>query len=293
MRISDDARQCVVFLGDCNVDGDPSTFRPRATGFLISLHHQLAANLAYLVTVKHFASDGLPFWVRMNTKTGSVAQLIEEPDWAFHDDLTVDVAVVEFNVPSDAVLTPWDAGAIPTCILTGGSYFGPGDLTYTVGLFRAHRGRSRNIPLVHTGHIAAFSEDEKIDVADWDSPGKRKAIDAYIVQCSAMPGASGSPVFIRSGVKVAKASSTPSPRTSVVSDGIQFVGIPSLESPKAYGTTSLLGIWQGSWELPNEDAATQNVRYPAGYGIVVPGEKIMEILQMPKLKERREAARRG
>ena len=55
----------------------------------------------------------------------------------------------------------------------------------------------------------------------------------------------------------------------------------------------LLGLWQGAWEAsPDEVLAAQtreDVRVPVGIGVVVPQEKILEVLQMPKLKAQRNA----
>jgi hypothetical protein len=61
----------------------------------------------------------------------------------------------------------------------------------------------------------------------------------------------------------------------------------------AYGGMSLLGVWRSSWELRQEDyVAGARIRYPAGYGSVVPGEKLLEILNMPNMKEKRELAKK-
>lgn len=288
VRISNDVRRCVVFLGDCDVDGSPPSFEPYATAFLMSQHGVPGAT--YLVTAKHCVKDGDPFWIRMNAKDGARLIPIESPEWIFHTDDTVDLAVMEFAPPAGCLFVPvWDD---PVRVYPGhewSSGFGPGDLTYTIGLFRAHGGTKKNIPLVHTGHIAAFSEDEKIEVDDWDDPTgkKRKLIDAFIVQCSAMPGSSGSPVFVRKPVEVLDERHTHD-RRGKTTKGFSYV---AHTPPQAYGPVRLLGVWRGSWELPEKDfRARATIRYPAGYGTIVPGEKIEEILNMPHVKEKRDKA---
>ena len=281
VRITNDARKCVVFLGDCDPSGNLSEFAPRATGFFVGSPEVWPDVLPdYLITVKHFAMEGEPFWIRMNTQDGAIVHLIENPDWKFHDDPSVDLAVMKFSPPEGVVWIPWYQGMVSDRSVAHDQYFGPGDLTYTVGLFMSHRGRSKNVPLVHTGHIAAFSQDEKVEVQDWDfphDPGKRKLIDAYIVQCSAMPGASGSPVFIRDSIRVTGEYHSHDDRGKVIESRPGW--LPNL--PQGYGALHLLGVWQGSWELPPRGSVSPT-RLPAGYGIVIPGQKISEILKSLK-----------
>jgi hypothetical protein len=293
VRISNEARRCVVFLGICDPSGDPRSFEAFGTGFLVYEHGIPADFGTYLVTAKHVVSDGHPFWIRMNTTDGgSQLFLIEEPDWTFHEDETVDLAVMEFVPPSGTLYLPlYELPLRPhrDSMLTVPGTVGPGDITYTVGLFEHHAGQAKNIALVHTGHVAAYP-DEPVEVADWDAPegsGKIKLIEAYVVQCAAMPGSSGSPVFVRTGaiatdfthIHDKHGSAKPGPMTRTTD-----------KWPVGYGVLSLLGMWQGSWELPQTIFVNRTkVRFPAGYGTVVPGYKIREILKMPKLSERHAA----
>jgi hypothetical protein len=288
VRISNDARKCVVFLGDCDTLGTPEKFEPFATAFLMRPNAPLP--LAYLVTARHCVQDRNPFWVRLNGETGSQLILIEDPDWTFHEDPTVDVAVMEFPPLGEgrysAFSSAWFSGRhVHGSKWQAELHFGPGDLTYTVGLFSYHRGESRNIPLVHTGHIAAFYEDEKIQVRDWsdrsNSP-KFLRIDAYVVQRATLPGASGSPVFVRQTQIAAGEKHFHTER------GAQHQW--QSDVPTAYGELYLLGLWHGSWEIDDVKRAGAVVRNPAGYGIVVPANKIMEVFGVPKLKDRMEKA---
>jgi hypothetical protein len=298
VRISNDARRCVVFLGECHVEGDPAQFRPLASGFLIR-RRALVWEPVYLVTAKHCLREfvGGDFWVRMNTEEGARVHWIESPDWIFHEDPNVDLALLEWPLPTDSrYCVPYSTDEIPSDPGSddrSGSSCGPGDLTYMVGLFRTHRGRSKNIPLVHTGHIAAFSDDEKIEVEDWDNPEDETAsrfIDAYIVQCLALEGSSGSPVFVRRAADTRDRDEkhTHNQRGEMHFSNSMFVREP----PKAYGPVHLLGMWRSSWELlPSDRIGYTRIRYPTGYGTVVPGEKIIEVLEMPKQKAKREQAR--
>jgi hypothetical protein len=288
VRLSNDARKCVVFLGIAE-DGDPDRFEPLATGFFITwtAFTGPGRSVGYLVTAKHCVTGALsdPFDIRFNDKDGSFVFHIEQPEWHFHSDPSVDVALLELEPPKES-----DNDRFPDRLaVTHGSVpetFGLGDLVYTVGLFTWHRGRSRNIPLVHAGHIAALPQDDRVLVRDWDEPNNRaarKQIEAFVVQCPTMPGSSGSPVFVRRSMPAAHHRHWHEPES-----GDNYT--PTNWPPNGYSReVYLLGLWHGAWEINEGDVIGMTaVRHPAGYGIVVPAYKILEVLDVPKLKERRE-----
>ncbi|MBN8279034.1 MAG: trypsin-like peptidase domain-containing protein [Gammaproteobacteria bacterium] len=292
MRLTEDAKKCVVFLGDGAVDG--STFEARATGFFVD-HMDDKWQTPYLVTSKHCVSKRLsdPFHIRFNDRQkGAFLVHIDQPDWVFHEDPDVDLAVLELAPDPRADSLVFRHEAILTAPHERAAWgrIGPGDLTYTVGLFGFLAGTSRNIPLVHTGHIAAFPEDERIEVSDWDQPdntGKYRNIEAYVVQCTALPGASGSPVFVRPSVDAAHKLHDHSPAFIANAEKTRM-----FREIGAYGPLYLVGVWHGAWEI-NKARIEKGVtlRDPAGYGIVVPSHKLLEILDIPKLKVRRDRAR--
>jgi hypothetical protein len=294
VRLPDDALKCVVFLGDGAVTDEPEGFEAGATGFFVADMTEQGAAVTYLVTAKHCVTERLsdPFHIRFNGRLSetrprkrerSFTQLIENPEWHFHKEPDVDLAIMEFDVPAEAdVLRFPIRGVLAPPRLSVGD-IGPGDITYTVGLFKYLTGESRNIPVVHSGHIAAFPEDERIRVKDWDRSnvsGAYKQIEAYVVQCSAMPGASGSPVFVRKPVTSAPFEHVHDRRSG------QVRVLRPMQPPMSYGALFLLGVWQGAWEigLPTMIGRT-SVRDPAGYGVVVPAAKILEILDSLKRKE--------
>jgi hypothetical protein len=130
---------------------------------------------------------------------------------------------------------------------------------------------------VHTGNIALMAGDERVPVRDWESSDElaRRHIEAYLVQTENLDGLSGSPVFVRG---------------NVLFKDIPIEGGPiNTYLPRA--EILLLGVWQGSWDAkPDEVRAAsrgKNIRVPVGMGLVVPSSKIVEILEMPTLKDRR------
>ena len=150
VRISDDARRCVAFLGDCDYSGDPTSFKPFATAFFVRVTS--FADWVYLVTARHCVQERHPFWFRFNHRGSVLLQLIEEPDWIFHEDPTVDVAMMEFPNFGDKMnavfYSAWSDYEYAYDRRDTWPSYGPGDLTYTVGLFDYHHGQSKNIPLV-------------------------------------------------------------------------------------------------------------------------------------------------
>lgn len=229
-----------------------------------------------MVTAAHCVHAGLtdPFHVRLNTSDAAVLINVPEPSWTLHEDRSVDVAAMPFNLPAGTTARAVKKKALLTSRRLGVGDIGPGDQTYTVGLFSFAQGRSRNIPMVHVGHIAAFPEaGDPIEVKDWlsDRSDQVREIEAYVVQCTALPGASGSPVFVRKPI-VAADELHRHEGAKVIQD--------KRKPPLGYGAAFVLGLWHGSWEInAARMVAGAQVRDPAGYGIVVPAERIIEVLE--------------
>ena len=100
-------------------------------------------------------------------------------------------------------------------------------------------------------------------------------VEAYLVQAQTLEGLSGSPVFIQ-----------------------QFSQIPGLSTPggggvAGYGDQKLLGIYQGAWDgepgailSADRNLKGDNLRVPVGMGIIVQGERILELVKNdPTFKE--------
>lgn len=287
VRLADDARKCVVFLGQQAIDNNNALDPDRtATGFFLFSDLD-GVGTWYLVTNKHVALGPAeaPFFVRFNEQgtENSFLHKIEDADWAFHDDKTVDLAVLEFRPPPNTDTLAFDAKHILDPPRTEAKKIGPGDITYVVGLFKRLPGTNRCLPIVHTGHLALLNEgNERVRSFDWDNPldkTAKKLIKAHLVQAHTLSGSSGSPVFIKRGI-----ATFPVEETGVW--------------PKAYGAVFLLGVWQGSFEaLPDEILALEigrkDDRVGVGIGNVVPAHQVREILLGKKLaKARAEAARK-
>ena len=201
MKIDDGVLKCIVFLG-AGGTGPTGEFCAQATGFFIKYKTHV-----YLVTARHFAdtygSD--PFSIRVNTKDGGSGILsfdrFSDPDdiWWTHPDPSVDIAVALFRW--DLQGGTMDQLAVSEAVWLDDSNWtvndvGTGDTCYAIGLFQLMQGKRRNLPIVHTGSIAALPSDELIPIRDRND--KTAFVSGYLVEMTNLSGLSGSPVFVRS-----------------------------------------------------------------------------------------------
>jgi hypothetical protein len=273
VRLADDARKCVVFFGSSKpkVDDD---INPWGTGFLVTTGD---TGTVYLVTAAHVISQrqDCPFAVRFNKPDGGAHNhYIDRADWQFHSDVTVDIAVLEIEPPEWADYKPWpQKPGVMDDFKFESKNIGPGDVIYTVALWDKLRGKKKNKPFVHVGHIGMVPQDDKIQVKNW-IPGKIDDpvdVEAYLTEGEPLFGASGSPVFVRRSIELGKGlyKSDPNAKTWI------------------YGNVFLLGLMSDSYM---ERAIIERVGLtvvPRGVNIVVPSMKINEILDKQELKEKR------
>jgi hypothetical protein len=275
VRLADSVQKCVVFLGPERGDD----IHLAGTGFLLRTGGGTEST-TYLVTAAHVARQMAgPFGVRMNTREGQFrVHPLERAEWAYHPDEGVDVVATVFDPPDWADTVPFHVRYFATEFKIGTKNFGPGDFAYVVGLYRLLQDTRRNIPLVHTGHIAALAADHPIPVTD--ERGKTTPTYGYLVESRAISGASGSPVFVRRSIE----------------HEIQAPGAARGQKLVAStpGSVWLLGLWQSSWPRKPEQALLEgaelgsDVKVSVGIGVVVPASFILEVLSLPKLEKQRD-----
>ncbi len=282
MRIPDHFNHSVLFLGYRGA-GDTTAIDCKGTGFLLEYGGD-----GYLITAKHVSHEfgGDPFAVRLNKTDGSSETVdLDEMEWIEHPDPTVDLAAFPMHIGSaeyECSYLPGDM--LVTDEIMESEHIGIGNFTYTVGLFRLLSGERRNLPIVHLGHIAMLPGEERIPIKDWrDAANERRiSVEGYLVGSQSLSGLSGSPVFVRSEV---------------------FLNLSSLIASKngsqppivvgAKNDLRLLGVWQGAWDAPADQVSAfeygKPVRVPIGTGIVVPSQKIIEMLDQKHVKDERNA----
>jgi hypothetical protein len=278
VRIVEDARKCIVFFGKASFPDGEIKFG--GTGFLLCDRER--ENVPYLITARHVAKlleDD--FVIRVNKHGGgSVPLEVTNVKWSYHSDPTVDVAATVLPLNSNIydvhyytlkLIQPYSRRDV-LC----------GDPVALVGLFRLHAGSKRNVPIVHTGHIASLPDpNEKIPIRD-RMTGEIVEVESYLVEAQTLDGLSGSPVYIS-----------------------QFEEVPLVRTPGggpalAYGDRKLLGVYQGAWDgepgrilAADKNLHSDRIRVPVGMGLVVPGERILELIDNdPEFKATREDARR-
>lgn len=267
VRIAEDARKCVVFLGHhAGVSDGTSEFIPAGTAFFL-VHD----GISHIITARHVAEGlrGATFDIRANLMAGGVGVVtVDEMKWYFHKDKNVDVAVLPagLHMDYDWVVLPSDLHWTKEQVEKGA--IGGGDEINIVGLYRLLPGKDRILPIVHTGHLALLPGDEPIPIKG--SGGKTAFVEGYLVEAQTLQGLSGSPVIARKTWRMEGAS------------GPAFFSGPG----------HLLGLYQGAWDGPAGEILQQDrnspLRIPVGMGIVVPAYRIIETLEQDEVKRHRE-----
>src|SRR5438477_8756683 len=97
VRLYDDVRNCVVYLGFPRA-GHETALDAEGTGFLVSY----TGYGDYVVTAAHVAKalEDAPFGIRLNDRQGHARVVhVDKVKWWYHPDTTVDVAVMEYVPP--------------------------------------------------------------------------------------------------------------------------------------------------------------------------------------------------
>lgn len=270
MRVDDNILSTVVFLG-LNTDAG---FVPLGTGFLVA--KSTGGRLfQHIVTARHVVEMAgvQDVTVRINTtEAGAELILLRNGLWVFHPDEAVDVAVHPTHAPTEhyeATHVSLDDGTLTGAVIEE-LRIGVGDDVFTVGMFTRHMGDFRNRPIVRTGTVAAMP----LEMVETN----RGRVSAYLIEARSISGLSGSPVFLQVA---------------------PFRILPGGEVAQAEGPTHyLLGLIQGHHVTADAlDVASPDDDYNpgdmnTGIGVVIPAEKILEVVDLPVLREQREALAR-
>jgi hypothetical protein len=193
--IPDIFKSTVVFICEENKDN----IHPIGTGFLVGVKDTIDIGYysIYLVTAKHvlFDSDKLydSLLIRVNTKSGKsdyVKWDLRSFKPIFHEDTTVDIAIIPFNIENAFnifeiryVSPEW----IPRKDSLKSLNIGEGTNVFFIGLFTQYAGKQKNYPIIRSGKLALVT-DEKIQI------GKMER-EVYLMETFTFGGNSGSPVF--------------------------------------------------------------------------------------------------
>jgi hypothetical protein len=227
----------------------------------------------YLLTAKHvvkpWLDGGSQLYVRFSKEGRSVGLIPIESEWWYHQDDAVDLAVTQFQPEPDPLLAGLHfSSAFLEDIATQSDRLrvkhgipwppAEGEETMFIGLTTHITGHSKNSPVVRMGHVAMIPPDPV--------EGEYGPSEYYLIECQTYPGNSGSPVW---------------------------VGYPSLERLHEV-RFFLLGILSSSFPVRERLLQKRNPRsrgtiayYNLGLTLVVPVEKILELILSPKGDEMR------
>ena len=263
MRVPDEVRQCVVFIGlPVPLKLGQFALAFKGTAFFVSMPSGIEGKQhVYLVTAKHvaLALAGKQFLVRVNMKDGGSSLIGGQGVrwWTHPSDNSVDVAILPW-APSEQV----EYKSIPSSMFLSDEVIkskgiGTGDEVFITGLFAHLTGSKRNLPIVRIGNVAMLP-DETIPAKGFGN------IEAYLIEARSIGGLSGSPAFVRGS------------------------------APIGLGKFYLLGLMHGHWDIPPEtknDAILMDEdsigKVNIGIAIVIPAKKILEVLNHPQLVELR------
>jgi len=277
MLVGEDIKKCVGFLlvDQQDIDSHCIVRRPVATAFFVIVPHD-DARFCYVVTARHVVEASRrcgPLYVRINLKAGGFEDFTTHQDhWACHP--ATDIAVLRFDMPFNGLQTLDIKFISLSMLLTDEAVvqrrIGVGDDLFFVSLFSKHPGEKRNQPILRFGNISLMPE-EPIAVKMYpDSEDSSLKIDAYLVEARSWGGYSGSPVFVY----------YPHHREL---NRLPFKG----SGPE------LLGLIHGHHNIEQEieslgDIGSARVPINAGIAVVVPAQKIIDVLMEEEfMKERK------
>ena len=281
MRIPDDLKKCVCFIGIKTPGESIEKIRYIGTAFIVSVPSSKVpkSSFVFLVTAKHVAVkiENKECYLRVNMKDGGSSLFgIENISWFYHPDEVrpTDVAVYPFALDKE-ILNAIDYHAIPIASFLSDKTrieqgIGEGDNVFTVGLFSRHTGNQKNLPIIRMGTIAMIS-DEMIHTTSFGN------IEAYLIEARSIKGLSGSPVFVlkQNGIRI-----------------LDYV------VPSSTMTLHFLGLMHGHWDLePGEsidvaEDAVDKDSVNVGIAIVIPAKHILETINckgLVKFREEQEA----
>jgi hypothetical protein len=197
MWVPDDLLKCVGFL--C-VKGRERWWYG-GTGFFVSVPTERLGTGSlhnYFVTARHCVEQASQYgslYVRLNTTSGGADFIELKEDWYFPEPEGPDLAVS--GLTPDPTQFVYDDVSINTFVTRADPSLrkavGLGTDLITLGLFTENYGKTKNLPIVRQGTIAAFPGDPFLD------DGGRE-YQAYLMESRSIGGLSGSPVFAVLGV---------------------------------------------------------------------------------------------
>jgi hypothetical protein len=281
---------------------------PGGTGFIIrydgTFNEMVPGHHFYGVTNWHVAcADGFST-IRLNKIDGGTDVIELGPeDWTFMPgkyDVAVVPLVLDSNVHNVSSISTHQFSRKPEHDL--GSNIGVGEDVFMIGLFIDHDGKTTNVPSARFGNISMLPNPN----ATIEQPTEYRG-ESYVVDMHSRTGFSGSPVYVFRTFG--------SDLTRAMGHDFEEIEIDNAQIEGTYGTRmrarggrirarslfQLLGIHWGQfperWELRDKSKLKESrkdliveggyVEGMSGMTCVIPAWNIMEVLDMPVLKDLR------
>jgi hypothetical protein len=302
-KIPESVLQSIFYLY-ANEEDAKAGENPGGTGFVVEIRseRELSSPHYYGVTNWHVACDGYPV-IRLNTLDGKVDILDFNPDqWEFLPG-KYDVAVIPLSLDPEIHAVH---SIEQRLFVADPNHYYVGDDVFMIGLFIDHGGVSTNVPSARFGNISMLpNEQARIiqEATGYDGI-------SYVVDMHSRTWFSGSPVFAYRTF-----GSDLTAALGHVFDDLEFdfsygmIGQPSGPRRGRLRTRThigFLGIHWGQfpeeWELhrkqhPIKEARkrglitkSEYVKGMSGMTCVIPAWQILEVLNLQKLKNQRDAA---
>jgi S1-C subfamily serine protease len=254
--------------------------RPIGTCFIVSVPAEAKDRaFVYIVTAWHVVEGEAETWVRMRGLDGTTAD-VTVGDWVPHP--TADVAIAQVSVPLHQYEVVW--AHVPEATFADKGERQPllGERVYFIGLLaQIESMASTAVPIVRSGTVGRLNQ---IGIPVKQKDETTKYVDGHLIDCRSHQGFSGSPCFIqRDAVRMANLA----PDGSVQPDSYFDVG----------DDTRLIGMVVGHFDdmvdakLAEDDSIDSGIRSPinTGIGVILPCERIREVLDLEEFVERRKA----
>lgn len=275
--LNDNYPKCVVFVvGEREDENGKAERRPIGTAFLVQVplgDEPTDGFCIYAVTARHVVQSGNPTWLRFNpSQPGAAPVDVRVPEWTLHSD--TDVAATRVRMDSRLAwlavgpkdfMDYWDDAPML------------GARVYFIGLVSQISAMANaNVPMVRSGTLGRLNQRD-IPVAEPD--GGERLEFGHLIDCRAYQGFSGSPCFVQGTARRMR--------------GGQLIEVVSAEE------TFLLGLIAAHFDAQKSVQGEQwadSVKVPihTGIGVVIPVERITELLHYEELvmdRERQKKAR--
>jgi len=268
--------KAIVYLYPTIEDAENSQSKG-ATGFIVNMAFErkfgdAIYQHAYLVTNRHVVDADIKV-VRLNRFDGGTdSYLIPDGSWFFHPDGD-DIAITNFRFDRRVYdhLHLLDTMFITKDFIQEQD-IGIGDDVFTIGRFKFHEGRKRNLPSALFGNIAQMPE-EKILVRQ--ATNYTALQEAFLAEMRSIGGYSGSPAFVYLAPYTHRM--TKEPRGLDNKFYTRLLGIDSGHLPTEERIKDKDGKMMDGWRVEGNSAMA----------VVIPAWKLQELLDIDELKQQR------